>query len=67
MNAEHIRAILVEPFQQRKVADAVASRTGASIAPVAQFPGAFPGTDNDYIALIDADVKAIAQALGTAH
>ncbi|TMA24598.1 MAG: zinc ABC transporter substrate-binding protein [Deltaproteobacteria bacterium] len=67
MNAEHIRAILVEPFQQRKVADAVASHTGASIAPVAQFPGAFPGTDNDYIALVDADVKAIAQALGTAH
>jgi len=64
MNAEHIRAILVEPYQQRKVADAVASHTGAKIASVAQFPGALPGTDNDYVALIDADVKAIAQALG---
>jgi len=67
MNAEHIRAILVEPFQQRKVADAVASRTGANIASVAQFPGALPGTDNDYIALVDANVKAIAQALSPAH
>jgi zinc/manganese transport system substrate-binding protein len=65
MNAEHIRAILVEPFQQRKVADAVASHTGAHIAAVAQFPGAVPGTDNDYVALVDANVKAIAQALGT--
>jgi zinc/manganese transport system substrate-binding protein len=63
MNAEHIRAILVEPFQQRKVAEAVASHTGAQIASVAQFPGALPGTDNDYIALVDANVKAIAQAL----
>jgi len=67
MNAEHIRAILVEPFQQRKVADAVASHTGAHIASVAQFPGALPGTDNDYIKLVDANVKAIAQALGTAN
>ena len=67
MNAEHIRAILVEPYQPRKVADAVASRTGANIASVAQFPGALPGTDNDYIATVDANVKAIAQALGTAH
>ena len=30
MNTEHIRAILVEPYQQRKVAEAVASRTGAT-------------------------------------
>jgi len=67
MNAEHIRAILVEPYQQRKVAEAVASHTGASIASVAQFPGALPGTDNDYIALVDANVKAIVQALGGAH
>jgi zinc/manganese transport system substrate-binding protein len=67
MNAEHIRAILVEPYQQRKVADAVASHTGASLASVAQFPGAHPGTENDYIALVDANVKAIAQALGAAH
>jgi zinc/manganese transport system substrate-binding protein len=63
MNAEHIRAILVEPFQQRKVADTVASHTGAHIAQVAQFPGALPGTDDDYIELVDANVKAIAQAL----
>jgi zinc/manganese transport system substrate-binding protein len=67
MNAEHIRAILVEPFQPRKVAEAVASHTGAQIASVAQFPGALPGTDNDYIALVDGNVKAIVQALGTAR
>jgi zinc/manganese transport system substrate-binding protein len=66
MKSEHMKAILVEPFQQRRVAEAVAARTGASLASVAQFPGALPGTDNDYVALVDANVKAIAAALGAA-
>jgi zinc/manganese transport system substrate-binding protein len=67
MNAHHIRAILVEPYQPRNVAEAVASRTGARVASVAQFPGAFPGTENDYLALVDANVKSIASALGSAQ
>jgi len=66
MNAERIKVILIEPFQQRKVADAVASRTGSRLAFVGQFPGAFPGTENDYVALMDANVKAIAAALAAA-
>jgi zinc/manganese transport system substrate-binding protein len=59
MNEGQIRVVLVEPFQSRKTAEAVADRTGATVVDVCQFPGGLPGTANDYIALIDADVKAI--------
>jgi ABC-type Zn uptake system ZnuABC Zn-binding protein ZnuA len=63
MNADHIRVILVEPFQSRKTAEAVADRTGATVVDVCQFPGGLPGTAGDYIALMDADVKAIVAGL----
>jgi len=59
MNERKIRLVLVEPFQSRRTAEAVAARTGALVVDVCQFPGGLPGTANDYIALIDADVKAI--------
>jgi zinc/manganese transport system substrate-binding protein len=59
MNERKIRLVLVEPFQSRKTAEAVAARTNAVVVDVCQFPGGLPGTENDYIALIDADVKAI--------
>jgi zinc/manganese transport system substrate-binding protein len=65
MKSDGMRAILVEPFQARQVAEAVAARTGAQLAAVSQFPGGVPGTDSDYIALLDADVKAIAAALAS--
>ena len=63
MNAQKIRVVLVEPFQSRKTAEAVAARTGSVVVDVCQFPGGLPGTQNDYIALIDADVKAIVVGL----
>lgn len=63
MTAEHIRVILVEPFQSRKTAEAVAARTQAVVVDVCQFPGGLPGTKDDYLALMDADVKAIAAGL----
>jgi ABC-type Zn uptake system ZnuABC Zn-binding protein ZnuA len=63
MTAEHIRVILVEPFQSRKTAEAVAARTQAAVVDVCQFPGGLPGTKDDYLALMDADVKAIAAGL----
>ena len=66
MNDQKIRVVLVEPFQSRKTAEAVAARTSATVVDVCQFPGGLPGTQNDYIALIDADVKAIAAALQAA-
>lgn len=63
MNAESIKVILIEPYQPRKVAEAVASHTNATLVSVAQFPGALAGTEGDYIALMDADVRALAEAL----
>jgi len=63
MTEQKIKTILVEPYQPRKVAETVAGHTGAAVVDVAQFPGARPGTDSDYIALMDANVKAIAAAL----
>jgi zinc/manganese transport system substrate-binding protein len=63
MTATKIRVILVEPFQSRKTAEAVADRTGATVVDVCQFPGGLPGTAGDYIALMDADVKAIVAGL----
>ena len=66
MTEQKIRVVLVEPFQSRKTAEAVAGRTGAVVVDVCQFPGGLPGTQNDYLALIDADVKAIVAGVGPA-
>jgi ABC-type Zn uptake system ZnuABC Zn-binding protein ZnuA len=66
MNDQKIHVVLVEPFQSRKTAEAVAARTGGTVVDVCQFPGGLPGTQNDYIALLDADVKAIIAGLSAA-
>jgi zinc/manganese transport system substrate-binding protein len=60
---DHVRAILVEPFHNRKIAEKVASATGIPVVEVAQYPGALPNTGS-YIALIDALVDRLAVALG---
>ncbi len=62
MNAAGMKVILVEPFQSRKTAEAVAGHTGATVVDVAQFPGGLPGTD-DYFSLMDAVVEGISKAL----
>jgi len=64
MKAENIHVLLVEPYQPRKTAEAVASRTNAVVVDVCQFPGGLPGTDT-YISLIDVVVKRISQALAS--
>jgi zinc/manganese transport system substrate-binding protein len=61
---EHVRAILVEPFHNRKIAERVASATGIPVVDVAQYPGALPNTDS-YVALIDALVNRLVAALGS--
>lgn len=64
MNAQSVRAILVEPYQSRKTAEVVATHTQAKVVDVCQFPGGLPGT-GDYFAMMDQNVKAIAAALGS--
>src|ERR1700704_39100 len=62
MKAQKIKAIIVEPFQDRKIAEKVASSTGAKVVEFAQFPGGIPATDT-YVKLIDALVSRLAGAL----
>ena len=62
MKAQKIKAIIVEPFHDRKIAEKVASSTGAKVVDFAQYPGAFPGTDS-YVALIDTLVSRLAAAM----
>ncbi|MDQ2868208.1 MAG: metal ABC transporter substrate-binding protein [Verrucomicrobiota bacterium] len=62
MKAQHIKAIIVEPYHDRKIAERVASATGAKVVDFAQYPGALPDTGT-YIKLIDALVSRLAAAL----
>jgi ABC-type Zn uptake system ZnuABC Zn-binding protein ZnuA len=62
MAAGDIRVLLIEPYQPKKTAEAVAAHNGARVVDVCQFPGALPGTES-YIDLIETNVKRIAQAL----
>jgi zinc/manganese transport system substrate-binding protein len=62
MKAQKIKAIIVEPFHDRKIAEKVASSTGAKVVDFAQYPGALPNTDN-YVKLIDALVARLSAAM----
>jgi zinc/manganese transport system substrate-binding protein len=62
MKAQHIKAIIVEPYHNRKIAEKVAAETGAKVVDFAQFPGGLPNTES-YIQLIDALVNRLAAAL----
>lgn len=62
IKAQHIKAIIVEPFQDRKVAERVATESGAKVVDFAQFPGGLPGTDR-YPNLIDKLVSNLVAAL----
>jgi hypothetical protein len=42
----------------------VASKTGATVVDVTQFPGGVKGTEGGYIPMMDYVVKSIAKALG---
>jgi zinc/manganese transport system substrate-binding protein len=62
MKAQHIKAIIVEPFHDRRIAEKVASATGAKVVEFSQFPGGISGTDT-YVKLIDTLVSRLAAAL----
>ena len=62
IKAQHIKAIIVEPFHDRKIAEKVESATGAKVVDFAQFPGGLPGTES-YVKLIDKLVSNLAAAL----
>ena len=62
MKAENARAILVQPYQNRKTAETVARQTNAVVLDIGQQPGALKNTDT-YFELMDYMVGALATAL----
>lgn len=62
MRANDVRTILSSPFFPPQHAERVARVTNATIVPMLHQSGAAPGTD-DYIAFVDANVRALATAL----
>jgi len=62
MKAEKIKAILVEPWNDVKLAQRVAEEAGARALVMATAVGAVKGADN-YIAAVDYNVRTLAAAL----
>jgi zinc/manganese transport system substrate-binding protein len=62
MREERIKAILVEPWNDVKLANRVAAEAGAKAYVMASAVGAVKGADN-YLAAIDYNVTTLAQAL----
>ncbi|MEP7078326.1 MAG: metal ABC transporter substrate-binding protein [Chthoniobacterales bacterium] len=62
MKAQKVKAVIVEPYQDRKIAEKVASSTGAKVVDFAQYPGALPNADT-YVKLIDALIARLTAAM----
>ena len=62
MKAQKVKAVIVEPYQDRKIAEKVASATGAKVVDFAQYPGALPNADT-YVKLIDALIARLTAAM----
>jgi zinc/manganese transport system substrate-binding protein len=62
MKAQKMKAIIVEPFHDRKIAERVASATGAKVVDFAQYPGALPNTES-YIQLQDVLIARLSAAM----
>src|SRR5213596_4305437 len=62
MKAQKSKAIIVEPYHDRKIAERVANATGAKVVEFSQFPGGLSGTDS-YVKLIDTLISRLAVAL----
>ena len=64
MKADNVHVIIVDPYLNRRTAETVAAKTGATVVDVTQFPGGVKGTEGGYIALMDYLVNSVAKALG---
>jgi zinc/manganese transport system substrate-binding protein len=62
IKAQKMKAIIVEPFHDRKIAERVASATGAKVVDFAQYPGALPNSDS-YIKLMDVLIARLSAAM----
>jgi zinc/manganese transport system substrate-binding protein len=62
MKRDHIKVIIVEPYQDRRIVDTVARSTEAKVVEFSQLPGGIPGTDS-YVSLISQLVRRLADAM----
>jgi zinc/manganese transport system substrate-binding protein len=62
MKAEGVKALILEPWGDRKLADRLAGETGARVVALAPGVGALKGTDS-YLAWMDYNVATLAQSL----
>ena len=62
MKQDHIKALIVEPYQDRRIVDLVARAADAKVIEVAVFPGGIPGTDS-YLSLMNQLVKRMAEGI----
>jgi zinc/manganese transport system substrate-binding protein len=63
MRQDKVHVIIVDPYLNRRTAETVAAKTGATVVDVTQFPGGVKGTEGGYISLMDYLVNSIAKAL----
>jgi ABC-type Zn uptake system ZnuABC Zn-binding protein ZnuA len=63
MKGQHVRLVLASVFYDPRHAAFLAENTGARIVPMANQPGARPGTE-DYLAWIDYNVRQVGDAFG---
>jgi ABC-type Zn uptake system ZnuABC Zn-binding protein ZnuA len=62
MRTQGVKVILANPYFDPRFAQFVAERAGAQVVSMAHMVGARPGT-NDYISMVDYDVRQLAGAL----
>jgi zinc/manganese transport system substrate-binding protein len=62
MKRDHIKVIIVEPYQDRRIVETIARSTEAKVVELSQFPGDIPGTDS-YVDLISQLVRRLANAM----
>lgn len=63
MKAQNVRAVIVDPYLNRKTAETAARNTGATVVAVTQFPGGVKGTEGGYFQLLDYLVDSLAKTL----
>jgi zinc/manganese transport system substrate-binding protein len=63
MRQDKVHVIIVDPYLNRRTAETIASKTGATVVDVSQFPGGVKGTEGGYIPLMDYLVTSISKTI----
>jgi zinc/manganese transport system substrate-binding protein len=66
MKVSRVKAVLASAYYDPRYASFVAQNTGAKVVPMANQAGARPGTE-EYLSMVDYNVRQVAAALGDEH